>query len=269
MTQVYKQLSTLIHLDKQPDEWKTKASQAQQSKSLKSHQSSQTDHNSELNDARDKFNISFIPPEAATERPKRSHKVFWDATPFIGSVRRLQIDPSNERAVAFVEKVNSDIEAHNNEKGYNSSRGKFPLKYLQDKYQNTQALRTTYKDTTDPEQKKELAAIFEALCVATQEFCEERASPEAWAWQYADINKEPAWLSEAEGSQSASVAGTGDGADTGTGIGTDPGTGTDPSTGTGTSTDPSTGTGTSTGLGLGLGLVLVLGPVLAIKMTLR
>jgi len=32
MTQVYKQLSVLIHPDKQPEEWKEKANQAQQSK---------------------------------------------------------------------------------------------------------------------------------------------------------------------------------------------------------------------------------------------
>ena len=32
ITQVYKQLSALIHPDKQPDEWKEKATQAQQSK---------------------------------------------------------------------------------------------------------------------------------------------------------------------------------------------------------------------------------------------
>lgn len=32
MTQVYKQLSALIHPDKQPDEWKERATQAQQSK---------------------------------------------------------------------------------------------------------------------------------------------------------------------------------------------------------------------------------------------
>lgn len=32
MTQVYKQLSALIHPDKQPEEWKEKANQAQQSK---------------------------------------------------------------------------------------------------------------------------------------------------------------------------------------------------------------------------------------------
>ena len=84
----------------------------------------------------------------------------------MGSIRRLQIDPSNQKAVTFLEKVNSDIEAHNTEKGYNLSCGNFPLKYLQDKYQNTYVLRIIYKNTTDPEQKEELAAIFEALCVA-------------------------------------------------------------------------------------------------------
>lgn len=147
------------------------------------------------NNARDKFNISIVTPEE-TERPKRSHKTYWDTTPFQGAVRRLQVDPANQRALAFVEKVNSDIQAHNTEKGYYPGRGKFTLRYLQDKYQNKQALRTTYKEMTNPEQKKELAAIFEALCIATQEFCEDHGFPQTWAWQYADIDKEPIWLSD-------------------------------------------------------------------------
>ncbi len=137
-------------------------------------------------------------------------------------------------------KVNSDIEAHNTEKGYNPGRGKFPLKYLQDKYQNTQALRTTYKDTTDPGQKKELAAIFEALCVATQEFCDEHGFPQTWAWQYADINKEPTWLSEAEEPQTSSDTGTGTG--TGTGSDSGSGSGNDDDTEMRDAGDPSAGT---------------------------
>ncbi len=178
------------------------------------------------------------------ERPKKSHKTFWDTTPFVGSVRRLQIDPSTQKALAFVEKVNSDIEAHNKEKGYNPGRGRFPLRYLQDKYQSTQALRTTYKDMTDPERKKELAAIFEALCVATQEFCEDHGLPETWAWQYADINKEPSWLSEAEEPQSNSAT------DTGNGGGTESGTGNANGTGNGSGIEPSTGnSGTESGTG--------------------
>lgn len=235
MTQVYKQLSALTHPDKQPAEWKEKANKAQ----------------SILNNARDKFDLSIVTPEEI-ERPKKSHKTFWDTTPFIGSVRRLQIDPSNQKALAFVEKVNSDIEAHNKEKGYNPGRGRFPLKYLQDKYQSTQALRTTYKDTTDPERKKELAAIFEALCIATQEFCEDHGLPETWAWQYADINKEPSWLSEGEEPQSNSVtdAGNGGGTESGTGNadGTGNGSGIESSTGNG-GTESGTGNANGTGAG--------------------
>lgn len=227
MTQVYKQLSALTHPDKQPAEWKEKANKAQ----------------SILNNARDKFDLSIVAPEEI-ERPKKSHKTFWDTTPFIGSVRRLQIDPSNQKALAFVEKVNSDIEAHNKEKGYNLGRGRFPLKYLQDKYQSTQALRTTYKDTTDPERKKELAAIFEALCVATQEFCEDHGLPETLAWQYADINKEPSWLSEAEEPQSNSVT------DAGNGGGTESGTSNADGSGNGSGMESSTGnSGTESGTG--------------------
>ena len=98
---------------------------------------------------------------------------------------------------------------------------------------STQALRKTYKDTTDPERKKELAAIFEALCVATQEFCEDHGLPETWAWQYADINKEPLWLSEVEEPQSNS------GTDTGNGGGTE--SGTDNANGTGAGFGPGNG----------------------------
>lgn len=251
MTQVYKQLSALTHPDKQPEEWKGKANQAQQSKQESQIKSRQTDHNVVLNNARDKFDLSIVAPEEI-ERPKKSHKTFWDTTPFVGSVRRLQIDPSNQKALSFVEKVNSDIEAHNKEKGYNPGRGKFPLKYLQDKYQSTQALRKTYKDTTDPERKKELAAIFEALCVATQEFCEDHGLPETWAWQYADINKEPPWLSEAEEPQSNSATDTGNGGGTESGTDNANGTGIEPSTGSG-GTESGTGNATGTGAGSGPG----------------
>ncbi|MCJ1280630.1 Glutamine-rich protein 2 [Puttea exsequens] len=191
----------------------------------------------------DKFDLSIVAPEEI-ERPKKSHKTFWDTTPFVGSVRRLQIDPSNQKALAFVEKVNGDIEAHNKEKDYSPGRGRFPLKYLQDKYQSTQALRTTYKDTTDPERKKELAAIFKALCVATQEFCEDYGLPETWAWQYADINKEPSWLSEAEEPQSNSATNTGNRGGTESGTGNADGTGND------SGIEPSTGnSGTESGTG--------------------
>ena len=153
MTQVYRQLALLTHPDKQTPDWKEKATKAHSSKQRILIKGRKTDHKTVLNDARDKFDLSTDTPEEI-ERPKQPHKKFWDTTPFVGSIRRLQIEPSNQKALALVEKVNSDIEAHNKEKGYNPGRGKFPLKYLQDKYQNTQALRKTYKDTTDPEQKK-------------------------------------------------------------------------------------------------------------------
>ncbi len=133
MTQVYKQLSALTYPDKQPAEWKEKANQAQQSKQEPQIKNMQTDHKVILNNARDKFDPSIVAPEAI-ERPKKSHKTYWDTTPFVGSVRRLQIDPSNQKALAFVEKVNSDLETHNKEKGYKVDRGEFPVKYLRDKY---------------------------------------------------------------------------------------------------------------------------------------
>ncbi len=133
MTQVYKQLSALTHPDKQPAEWKEKANQAQQSKQEPQIKSRQTDHKVVLNNARDKFDPSIVAPEEI-ERPKKSHKIYWDITPFVGSVRRLQIDPSNQKALAFIEKVNSDLETYNKEKGYKVDRGEFPVKYLRDKY---------------------------------------------------------------------------------------------------------------------------------------
>ena len=142
--------------------------------------------------------------------------------------------------------MNSDIEAHSKEKGYNPGRGKFPLKYLQDKYQNTQALRKTYKDTTNPGQKKELAAIFQALCVATQEFCNDRGLPETWAWQYADINKEPAWLSEAEEPEFSSADGTGNNSGAGNDTGTESGTGNGAAIESGTGNANGTGNGEDT-----------------------
>ena len=72
----------------------------------------------------------------------------------------MQIESFNQKALAFIKKINNDIEAYNKEKDYNSDREKFSLKYLQDKYQITQALRKTYKNTIDSKQKKELAAVF-------------------------------------------------------------------------------------------------------------
>jgi len=129
ITQVYKQLSALTHPDKQPEEWKKKANQAQQSKQEPLIKSRQTDHNVVLNNARDKFDLSIIAPEE-TERSKKLQKTFWDTIFFVESVRRLQIDLFNQKALSFVEKVNSNIEVYNKEKGYNPDRGKFPLKYL-------------------------------------------------------------------------------------------------------------------------------------------
>lgn len=168
---------------------------------------SQINRDAVLNNARDKFDISLDTSEI-TERSKRSHKRYWETTLSQEAVRRLQIDFSNQRAIAFIENVNSNIEVYNIEKNYNLHCEKFSLKYLQDKYQNTQALRTIYKDTIDSEQKKKLVAIFEILCVATQQFCEKRDFSQIWAWQYVDINEKSAWLSEIEESQSSSDTST-------------------------------------------------------------
>lgn len=88
--------------------------------------------------------------------------------------------------------VNSSIEKHNKEKNYSLNLGTFPLKYFQDKYQDAQALRKTFKETSDLERKKELGANFKKIYDATQEFCNERHLPKTWAWEYADINEEPA-----------------------------------------------------------------------------
>ena len=89
-----------------------------------------------------------------------------------------------------------------------------------------------------------MAAIFEALCVATQEFCEDHGLPETWAWQYADINKEPSWLSEAEEPQSNSVT------DAGNGGGTESGTSNADGSGNGSGMESSTGnSGTESGTG--------------------
>ena len=197
MTQVYKQLALLTHPDKQTSDWKEKATKAQSSEQGILTKGSNADHKIVLNDARDKFDLSIVTPEEIG-RPKDSHKIFWDTSPFVGSVQHLHIDPSSQKARGFIQKVNSDIEAHNRERNYSANLGKFPLKYLQDKYKDTQTLRKTYKDTNNPEKKNELAAIFQALCVATQEFCDDRGLPKAWAWPDADVDKEPAWLSEAE-----------------------------------------------------------------------
>ena len=101
----------------------------------------------------------------------------------------------------------------------------------------------TYQNTINPEQKKKLTAIFETLCVATQEFCEERAFSETWAWQYADINKKPAWLSEVEKPQS--------GTDTDSDTGTDTDTGTDADSDNNAGTDSDTNTSTDTGNSIG------------------
>ena len=96
-----------------------------------------------------------------------------------------------------------------------------------------------------------MAAIFEALCVATQDFCEDHGLPKTWAWQYADINKEPSWLSEAEEPQSNSVTNAGNGGGTESGTGNADGTGNDsgiePSTG---NSGTESGTGNANGLGV-------------------
>lgn len=92
-------------------------------------QHNQINRNIVVNNARDKLNISVVISDEK-ERPKKLHKTYWDTTPFQRAVRWLQIEPINQRTLAFIEKVNNDIQAHNTEKGYNPGRGKFPLKYL-------------------------------------------------------------------------------------------------------------------------------------------
>lgn len=50
--------------------------------------SSPTNHNTILNNVRDKFDISIITSNEM-ERPKRSHKTYWDTTPFQEAIRQL------------------------------------------------------------------------------------------------------------------------------------------------------------------------------------
>ena len=102
-----------------------------------------------------------------------------------------------------------------------------------------------------------MAAIFQTLCLATQEFCEDRGLLETWVWQLADIDKEPAWLSEAEGSEAISNESTNDDSsnsikiagDTSNGSGTESGndsrndSGNTTGSGNFTTTDSGTGTG--------------------------
>lgn len=112
---------------------------------------------------------------------------------------------------------------------------------------------------TDPEQKKELAAIFEALCIATQEFCEDHGFPQTWAWQYADIDKEPTWLAEVEKPQPTPTTGTGNGSGNGTGTvggaanGADTGSDNGPGTAAGTGNDDGTNSGAGSGSESGSG----------------
>ena len=61
--------------------------------------------------------------------------------------------------------------------------------------------------------------------------------PNTWAWQYADITKEPAWLSEAEEPGSSSANGTGNSSGAGTESGTGNGAAIESGTGNGEDTD--------------------------------
>ena len=117
--------------NKQPAEWKEKADRAQLSNQGPGVKSRHTDHNIISKNARDKFDPSMVAPEEI-ERPKKSYKLYWDTTPFVVSVRQLKIDLSNQKALAVVEKFNSDIKAHNDDQAYNPGRGTFPLKHVQD-----------------------------------------------------------------------------------------------------------------------------------------
>lgn len=102
----------------------------------------------------------------------------------------------------------------------------------------------------DSEWKKKLVVIFEALCVATQEFCEDHDLPEIWIWQYVDINKKPSWLSETEKSQSNSAIDTDNDDGTESGIDNVNGTGIESSTENG-GTESGTGNVIGTGAGFG------------------
>ena len=73
--------------------------------------------------------------------------------------------------------------------------------------------------------------------------------PDTWAWQYADITKEPAWLSEIEEPGSSSADGTGNSFGAGTESGTGNGASTESSTGNGAAVESGTGNANGTGNG--------------------
>ena len=148
-----------------------------------------------LNDARHTYNIPEF-PDVGNPIPKRSHATFWNAGPIHGAVRRLQIQPSHPQALAMLTHMNSDIAALNRRKNYDQICGQFPIQYLLQYYEMAQDFRKTYRESSDSDRKKEIAVLFENVYEATVDFCKDHRFPDWWAWQYADITKEPRWLSQ-------------------------------------------------------------------------
>lgn len=81
MAVIYKQLSCLVHSDKQSKEWIEKGTEAQKSKWWMKIRSSQTNCNTVLNIAQKKYAISVTPNEVV-EKSTLKHKIHWNTTLF-------------------------------------------------------------------------------------------------------------------------------------------------------------------------------------------
>ncbi|MCJ1355981.1 MAG: hypothetical protein MMC33_005975 [Icmadophila ericetorum] len=176
MGAAFRALSEICHPDKQTEqEWIEKANEAQKV----------------IVSARDRFKVPTVIPEKMV-RPKQSHQTrYWSVQSFQRAVPDLHLNPDDPDALGIIHKWNEAVENYNKERGYDLKAGLFPLRYLQQEFRTICDLRKTYREETEDQTKKDLAAVFKSYAISTQEFCRERGLPESWAWQTTDINGEP------------------------------------------------------------------------------
>jgi len=126
-------------------------------------------------------------------------------TTFVTSIRQLQIDPSNNKAINLIDIWNKDVGEKNKKENQDPASGRFPLPYMQYLYRNAHGIIDAYKKATDNEKRKELKALYLTVQSSSEEFCQENGLPTSWAWQYKDIEKKPDPISESSSTSGPSL----------------------------------------------------------------
>lgn len=157
----------------------------------------ETNDDTVLDEARDNFAPPGNDPESEIigVRPTGRQRRIWNVPAFVGTVRRLQIQPESALALRTIDNGNATIEKFNIEDNVPKDRGKFPIRYLQFTYRSAHRMIENYAKLNDAQSKANASLIFQGFRATTKEFCEKRFLPTSWAWECEDINRLPEYLS--------------------------------------------------------------------------